>query len=93
MAVAIESYLASGRESLINALSSGCILASRGQPDVVMRGWRSLRDCCLALLGVMEGRRQTHSNLQVFVEVVGDNAEELIFLLQKWYMLRHDDSF
>lgn len=76
-------------------LSSGYILASRGQPDVVMRCCRSLRDCVLALLGVnegIEGMRQMQSNLQVFVEVVGDNAEELIFLLQKWYMLRHDDS-
>jgi hypothetical protein len=74
-----------------------CIdLRAEGRSEGVVRGLRSLRDCDLGLLGVMEGtegRRQTHSKLQVFDEIVGDNMEEeLIFLRQKWYMLRHDDS-
>lgn len=52
----------------------------RQSREATGRCCEALKDCGLAFLGVMEGRRETHSNFQVFVEVVGDNAEELIFL-------------
>jgi hypothetical protein len=64
-------------------------LRAEGRSEDVVRGLRSSRDCGLELLGVIEGtegRRQTHSNLQVFSEPVGDNVEEeLIFAAEVVY--------
>jgi hypothetical protein len=64
-------------------------LRAEGRSEDVVRGLRSSRDCGLELLGVIEGtegRRQMHSNLQVFNEPVGDNVEEeLIFAAEVVY--------